>query len=274
MRDIEIVTAAKVSRTVPKPSNEDVSASSFIAEQRRKKEEIDRLRKFDTDQLKAMNSPLPSPGKMKRQPAVTPKMVGQVSPTMYRAPPIAPATTATPKSPAPSPTPGLDLASLTMAKNKSQSNDVQPPPPPSPPPRLDLASLTMAKTSNQANVATPPPSPSAPVDLSLASLTMAKNKKDSTSSPPSRNAPAVKKPAKRVVRQQVPIKSYDDDDEEDDDDLMRSGAPGMSIADALKQQRKSGNGGDTGKASRGNGGKNLNADAKAKQWGIDMSKFS
>lgn len=253
MRDIETLAAARVSRTVPRPSNEDVSASSFIAEQRRKKEEIDRLRKFDAEQLKSMNSPLPSPGKMKRQPSVIGK-IGQVSPTMYRAPPVVPAT----KSPKP-PSAGLDLASLTMAKNKNQG-DVAPPPPPSP-----LSSSVG----------------SAPVDLSLASLTMAKNKQD-TDSPP-KNAGVVKKPAKRVVRQQVPITTsvdYDDDDDgdydddDDDDDLMRSGTPGMSIADALKQQRKS-DSGNMGTASSGGGsGKNLSADAKAKQWGIDMSKFS
>ena len=129
MRDIEVQAAARVSRTVPKPSNEDVSASSFIEEQRRKKAEIDRLRNFDVEQLKSMNSPLPSPGKMKRQPMVRPK-VGQVSPTMYRAPPMAPATGA-PKVPSPAPSPGLDLASLTMAKNKNQGSAA--PPPPAPP---------------------------------------------------------------------------------------------------------------------------------------------
>ncbi len=192
---------------MPKPSNEDVSAASFIAEQRRKKEEIDRLRKFDVEQLKSMNSPLPSPGKMKRQPSVKPK-IGQVSPTMYRAPPLAPATT-TPRPPAPAPAQGLDLASLTMAKNKNQGSVAPPPPSPpssSAPPRLDLASLTMAKKTP------PPPSPpssSAPPRLDLASLTMAKN---------TPNAGAVKKPVKRVVRQRVQVaEDYDDDDDDDDD---------------------------------------------------------
>lgn len=225
MRDIEVQAAARVSRTVPKPSNEDVSASSFIAEQRMKKDEIDRLRKFDVEQLKAMNSPLPAPGKMKRQPSVKPK-IGQVSPTMYRAPPVAPSTT--PKPPAPAPTPGLDLASLTMAKSSVA------PPPPSPPtssapPRLDLASLTMAKGTQKTGTA--------------------------------------KKPVKRVVRQQIQLPDYDDD-EDDDDDLM-SAAPGMSIADAMKQQRKSGGSDTASKPS--NGG---DADARAKAWGIDMSKFT
>ena len=267
VRDIEIQTAARISRTVPKPSNEDVSASSFIAEQRRKKEEIDRLRKFDAEQLKSLNSPLPSRGKMKRQPAVKPK-IGQVSPTMYRAPPIAPATT-TPRPPAPAPSPGLDLASLTMAKNKNQGSAAPPPPSPpssSAPPRLDLASLTMAKPRNEGSAAPPPPSPSsssAPPRLDLASLTMAKKNQGS--------AGAVKKPAKRVVRQQVQISDDYDDDDDDDDNLMSS-APGMSIADAMRQQRKSG--GSGGSKPSGVGGKDLNADARAKQWGIDMSKFT
>jgi len=237
VRDIEILAAARVSRTVPKPSNEDVSASAFIAEQRRKKEEIDRLRKFDVEQLKSMNSPLPSPGKMKRQPAVKPR-IGQVSPTMFRAPPFAPTTT-TPKPPAPAPTQGLDLASLTMAKNKNQRSVASPPP--------------------------SPPSSSAPPRLDIASLTMAKN---------TQNAGATKTPVKRVVRQRVQI---DDDDDDDDDDDLMSAAPGMSIADAMKQQRKSGAGGsgNAGKSSGGDGGgKNISSDERAKQWGIDMSKFT
>ena len=267
VRDIEVQAAARVSRTVPKPSNEDVSASSFIEEQRRKKAEIDRLRNFDVEQLKSMNSPLPSPGKMKRQPMVRPK-VGQVSPTMYRAPPMAPATGA-PKVPSPAPSPGLDLASLTMAKNKNQGSAAPPPPAPpssSAPPRLDLASLTMAKPRDQGSAAPPPPSPSsssAPPRLDLASLTMAKKNQG--------NAGAVKKPVKRVVRQRVQIADDYDDDDDDDDDLMRS-APGMSIADAMKQQRKSGGGSSGNKPSSGGGGKG--ADARAKQWGIDMSKFT
>ena len=235
VRDIGVEAAAQISRTVPKPSDEDVSASSFIAEQRRKKAEIDRLRKFDVDQLKSMNSPLPSPGKMNRQPMVKPK-IGQVSPTMYRAPPMAPAAFA-PKPPSPAPSPGLDLASLTMAKNKNQGSSSPPPPSPpssSAPPRLDLASLTMAKPRNQGN------------------------------------AGAVKKPpAKRVVRQRVQLADDYDDDDDDDDDLMRA-SPGMSIADAMKQQRKSGGGSSV---SRPSGGGAKDADARAKQWGIDMSKF-
>ena len=263
VRDTEGQAAARISRTVPQASDEDVPSSSFIAEQRRKKEEIDRMRRFDEEQLKSMNSPLPSPGRMKRQPMVKPK-VGQVSPTMYRAPPMEPAARA-PRSPSPAPAPGLDLASLTMAKSKQGSGAVPPPPAPpnsSSPPRLDLASLTMAKPRDQGSVA-PPPSPassSSPPRLDLASLTMAKK---------SQNTGAVKRPVKRVVRQRVPIADDYDDDDEDDDNLM-SAAPGMSIAEAMKQQR----GGSSGNKSSGGGGKNLNADDRAKQWGIDMSKFT
>jgi hypothetical protein len=44
----------------------------------------------------------------------------------------------------------------------------------------------------------------------------------------------------------------------------------MSIADAMKQQRKSGGGSSGNKPSSGGG----DADARAKQWGIDMSKFT
>jgi len=61
----------------------------------------------------------------------------------------------------------------------------------------------------------------------------------------------------------------DEDDEDDDgDDMMRSGAPGLTVADALKQQRK----GKGGSAPVGK--EDASADEKAKKWGIDMSKFN
>lgn len=240
VRDIEALSAARVSRTVPRKSNEDVSVSAFVLEQRKKKEEIDRLRKLDQQSLKSLNSPLPSPGK---------PPVG-ISPSPYRAlDNLQPR----PSSPAPAPVPSPASSS----------------------PDLSLSSLTMAKKSesNVPTPANPPPSPPAPSQrLNLFEMTKLKEGDDSSSA-----RPAVKKnpPAKRVVRQQVPLStrsSFGDDDDEDDDeeDLMRSGAPGLTVADALKQQRKKKGGGGGGS---GPGGKNLSAEEKAKAWGIDMSKF-
>jgi len=230
VRDIETQSAARVSRTVPQPSKEDVSVSSFVWEQQRKKEEIDRLRKLDEQSLRALNSPLPSPSKAP---------VGIPPPaTMYRAPP----------APAPAPArsssaPDLSLASLTMAKKRESSA-----PPPSPPPPAPASSSQR---------------------LNLFEMTRLKKESDSPSAASS-TASNRKKPVKRAVRQQVPLSSqYGDDDDDDDDDLMRSGAPGLTVADALKQQRKNGGG------SKSPGGKkDVSADQKAKQWGIDMSKFS
>ena len=121
----------------------------------------------------------------------------------------------------------------------------------------------MAKPRDQGTAPPSPSSSTAPPRLDLASLTMAKKNQG--------NAGAVKKPVKRVVRQRVQIADHYDDDDDDDDDLMRS-APGMSIADAMKQQRKSGGGSSGNKPSSGGGGKD--ADTRAKQWGIDISKFT
>jgi hypothetical protein len=49
---------------------------------------------------------------------------------------------------------------------------------------------------------------------------------------------------------------------------MRSGAPGLTVADALMKQRKKGGGGSA------DGKQGLSAEEKAKQWGIDMSRFN
>ncbi|KAL9185333.1 hypothetical protein ACHAXT_003110 [Thalassiosira profunda] len=237
-RDIEEYTAARLSRTVPRKSKEDASVSAFVREQQKKKQEIDRMRKLDEESLRQLNSPLPSPGKMKRAVGVQPKIqraVG-VQPQIPTPPPRIPPPPAPVPAPAQTSSPDISLASLTMAKGKEDSG--------------------------APSTAPPAPAPTQPLNL----FEMTKLKE---SDAPSNPAPK-KKPAKRVVRQQVPISAIDDDDdEEDDEDLMRSGAPGLTVADALKQQRKSG-GGD----SSAGGKKNLDADAKAKQWGIDMSKFS
>lgn len=221
MRDIEEYTAARISRTVPRPSKEDVSVSSFVQEQRKKKEAIDRLRQLDKKSLQSLNSPLPTPGKA---PARIPPPVLQRAP----APPAVRTSS-----------PDISLASLTMGK-KSEGSEM-----PSTP------------------ASSPPPSPSQPLNL----FDMTKLKQDSDSSSSTARPAAKKTPAKRVVRQQVPLSTRDDDDDDDDDNLMRSGAPGLTVADALKQQRKSGGGSGSG------GKKNISADDKAKQWGIDMSKF-
>jgi hypothetical protein len=176
--------------------------SAFVLEQRRKKEEIDRLAEVQQQRLKMLNSPLTPP---KKQP---------VRMTVPGPSPVAA------KPPAPRPTPAAS----------------------SPTPELSLSSLTMKKSAQ------PPPQ----TNIS--------------------SAPAAKKPVKRAVRQQLPISSQssnddDDDDEEDDGNLMKKGGAGLTVADALKQQKKDGAG------SKSPGGKSIDANDRAKQWGIDMSKF-
>lgn len=235
VRDIEERSAARVSRTVPQQPKNDVSVSAFVQDQRRKQEEIARLRKLDQQSLKSLNSPLPSPGKMPMGMPPSP-----YPPAPYQAPP--PVVT----RPSPAPAPRLSLADLTMAKKREDSGT-----PPAP--------------------ASPPPAPASPAPrLNLFEMTKLKKESDSSTSSSTARPAAKKNPPakKRVVRQQVrqQLPSYDDDDEDDEEDLMRSGAPGLTIADAMKKQRKSGGGGTPG-------GKKMTADEKAKAWGIDISKF-
>ena len=102
-------------------------------------------------------------------------------------------------------------------------------------------------------------------EVSLSSLTL----KKSAQSKASPNAPAVKRPVKTSVRQQLPIsKQFDDDNDDDGDNLMKQGGAGLTVADALKQRKK-----DV-KGDKAPGGKKLDASDRAKQWGIDMSKFN
>merc|ERR1719416_36328 len=116
----------------------------------------------------------------------------------------------------------------------------------------------------------PPPAPPAPAPrLNLLEMTRLKPGTGSSASPSAERTTAKRKPpAKRVVRQQLPLSTRsilgDSDDEDDEDNMMRSGAPGLTVADALKQQRKEGGG-----SSKSGGKKDLSADDKAKQWGID-----
>ena len=193
-----------MSRTVPKRGKEDVSKSSFVREQQRKKDEIDRLRNLDMQSLKSLNSPIPSPTKYRAPPAVVAKPVP--APVRAQAQPISSG------SPPQSPAQTLNLFEMTKLREGSASSQV---------------SSTARTVAN--------------------------------------NEP----PAKRVVRQQVIRDVNDDDDDDDDETLIRSGAPGLTVADALKKQRKNGGGG-----SAAGGKTNLSAEDKAKQWGIDMSRFS
>ena len=232
VRDIEATSAAQISRTVVPPPSErgDASVSAFVLEQRRKNEEIDRLRRIERESLKSLNSPLPSPGR----PAVG------MPPSPYRAPPPVP------------------VPAAASARSS---------------PSLSLADLTMAKKDRDGGGGTPslPPAPSSPQPLNL--FDMAKLKQDSGTS--NSNVNAKKPSAKRTVRQQLPLSTQailgDGEDDEDDDNLMRSGAPGLTVADALKQQRKeSGSRPKPPPVAK----KNIDADSKAKQWGIDMGKFT
>jgi hypothetical protein len=77
-----------------------------------------------------------------------------------------------------------------------------------------------------------------------------------------------KRPIKKPVRQQLPITRHYENEDEDDDNLMRKGGSGLTVADALNQQKEDG-GSDKSSVRT----KALNADDRAKQWGIDMSRF-
>ena len=237
VRDNAGVSVAQATRAVPQNSTQAVSASSFVKEQQARKAEIDRLRKLDEQSLKSLNSPLPAPGRMNRQVGLKPQIPQRSVPPPTPAPRPK---TVRPSSPASSP--DLSLASLTMAKKKEDNPaTAMPVPPPAPAQSLNLFEMTKLKKDE-------PPSTVA-----------------------SKRPPAQKQQRKRVVRQQLPLSSREiiGDDDIDDDDLIRSSAPGLTVADALKAQRKRG-----GESSTGGAKKDLSADDKAKQWGIDMSKFS
>eukprot|EP00804_Cyclotella_cryptica_P002429 CCRYP_004120-RB/>CCRYP_004120-RB protein AED:0.01 eAED:0.01 QI:1685/1/1/1/0.5/0.33/3/1371/273 len=205
-RDIIDESVAKVSRTVVKPSAGDVSASAFVQEQRKKKEELDRLAEVQRQRLKMLNSPLSTQHNAPTR-SSTPRPLPSV-----KTPPVRPTPKVSPSSR------DMTLSSLTMKKNTqpSQSKDT----------------------------ITPKPSMS-----------------DSAMSP-------AKRPLKKPVRQQLPITRQYDNDDEDDDNLMKGGGSGLTVADALNQQRNDG-GGDKSSESK----KALNAEDRAKQWGIDMSRF-
>jgi hypothetical protein len=179
-----ILSAARVSRPVPRRVKDEISESPFVREQRLKKEEIDRLRQVDMQSLKSLNSPIP---------------------TLSKVPPPPPATYRAPLMPAP---------------------------------------IREAQT------------PLIPVN--------------SSSPSPAQQQPPLNTPAKRIVRQQAIIRDADDDDDDDDDETFsRSSAPGLTVADALKNRRRDGDGGSTE-----SGKTTLSAEDKAKQWGIDMSRFN
>ena len=212
------------------------NVSPFVREQRNKNREIARMRELDAQSLRSLNSPLPAPG---------------------RRPPPAPAPA--PPSGAPARPPArsssdLSLASLTMARKNAGGGGPAPAPAP-------------ARSVPKPNVEAAP-------RLNLFEMTKLKqNRAPSAAATPGPTGGAGQR--RPAVRQRLPssTSSYLADDDEDDDDdsdnLMRSGAPGLTVADALKQKRKSG-GGSKGAAGRA---KNLSADDKAKMWGIDINKF-
>jgi hypothetical protein len=104
-------------------------------------------------------------------------------------------------------------------------------------------------------------------------MTKLKKESDATDSTTKSTSPtaARRSPVKRNVRQKLPSmmgQSDDDDDDDDDDtDLMRNGAAGLTVADALKQRQRE------KPTSGGGSAKSQNANDRAKKWGIDMTKF-
>ena len=125
---------SNVSRILPlneKKANTSYGSttSSFVEEQERKRQELEKVLQLQREQLKSLNSPLPSPTKA---------TVSNTNPVMK--------TSSTTKIPT---TPNLSLSELTM-KSKPKpdpTDDVQEitAPTPAPAPRLSLTQMTMLK---------------------------------------------------------------------------------------------------------------------------------
>ena len=125
---------SNVSRILPlneKKANTSYGSttSSFVEEQERKRQELEKVLQLQREQLKSLNSPLPSPTKA---------TVSNTNPVMK--------TSSTTKIPT---TPNLSLSELTMkSKPKPDPTDnVQEitAPTPAPAPRLSLTQMTMLK---------------------------------------------------------------------------------------------------------------------------------
>ena len=225
----------------------DVSSSAFVNEQQKKQVEVDRLKKEQEDRLRALNSPLPSPG----------------SPPRVIPPSPAPMPMKTPSS-------AKSLSELSSLLNgpipAAADPPATPPPPPAPAsPLPSLAEMTRLKKDD-------PPSSPLP---SLAEMTRLRKDSDAGARSNSSGAAASKAAGggKRVVRQQLPLLDDDDDVDYDGDDYLRNGPNvGMSIGDVMKNigQKKSED--DGGSSSSGGG--QTDAEKKAMMWGIDMSKYN
>lgn len=233
-------TAGLTSRQPPA----DVSSSAFVNEQQKKQAEVDRLKKEQEDRLRALNSPLPSPGSPPR---------------------------VTPPSPAPmpmnTPSSAKSLSELSSLLNgpipAAADPTATPPPPPAPAsPLPSLAEMTRLKRDD-------PPSSPLP---SLAEMTRLRKDSDTGTSTTGSVAAPKASGGRRVVRQQLPLLDDDDDVDYDGDDYLRNGPNvGMSIGDVMKNigQKKSE---DDGGSSSGGG--QTDAEKKAMMWGIDMSKYN
>lgn len=118
---------------LPSRQEQDVSPSAFVNEQQKKQAEVDRLKKEQEDRLRALNSPLPSPG----------------APSRVMPPSPAPARMNTPSS-AKSLT---ELSSLLNGPIPAAAEPPATPPPPSAPasPLPSLAEMTRLRKDNDAS---------------------------------------------------------------------------------------------------------------------------
>ena len=115
---------------LPSRQEQDVSPSAFVNEQQKKQAEVDRLKKEQEDRLRALNSPLPSPG----------------APSRVMPPSPAPARMNTPSS-------AKSLTELSSLLNGPIPAAAEPPATPPPPsaPLPSLAEMTRLRKDNDAS---------------------------------------------------------------------------------------------------------------------------
>jgi hypothetical protein len=214
-----------------------------LAEQARKKLEIDRAREEQFLRLKELNSPLPSP--ITRSPAPAPS----TRPSSLFRPPQPVKETYRPTT-----STIQDIQQASKNAELHQMRDSLRSQPATPQPRIKEPLRPSLTTPASQAVSRAGGSGQAWSNL-FGSTTITSNSQPSrgTAGVP-QTPPPIPEKRRGPIRMQLPL----DDAEEEGVDVRASN--GMSIADAMKSANKSSEGGDQSKRS--------------KQWGIDMSRFT